>query len=50
MRRLLHFVFVLFGITFLSFALIHMAGSDAVLQQMDVTGVALSREAIDVFR
>lgn len=50
MRRLLHFVFVLFGITFLSFALIHMAGSDAVLQQMDVTGVALSREAMEAQR
>lgn len=50
MRRLLHFVFVLFGITFLSFALIHMAGSDAVLQKMDVTGVALSREAMEAQR
>lgn len=50
MKRLLHFVFVLFGITFLSFVLIHLAGSDAVLQQMDMTGVALSKEAVDAQR
>ena len=50
MRRLFHFICVLFGITFLSFALIHMAGSDAVLQQMEVSGVALSEEVIEAQR
>lgn len=49
-RRLFHFIFVLFGITFLSFALIHMAGSDAVLQQMEVSGVALSDEVMETKR
>lgn len=49
-RRLLSLIPVLFGITFLSFALMHAAGSDAVLQSMDASGITLSREVIDARR
>lgn len=46
-KRLLVLVPILFGITFLSFALIHLAGSDAVLQKVDASGVALTQQMID---
>lgn len=49
-KRLLLLVPVLFGITFLSFAMMYLAGSDAVLQQMDAMGLALSREALNAQR
>ena len=45
-RRLLLLIPILLGITFLSFALMRIAGSDAVLQQSEVSGVALSPEVI----
>lgn len=50
LKRLLLLIPILFGITFLSFALMHAAGSDAVLQQIDASGVALSQEVIDARR
>lgn len=50
MRRFLFLVPLLFGITFLSFFLIHLAGSDAVLQQMEVSGVVLSDAVIEAER
>lgn len=47
MKRFLFLIPLLLGITFLSFALIHLAGSDAVLQQMEVSGITLSDEVIE---
>lgn len=47
MKRFLILISILLGITFLSFALIHLAGSDAVLQQMEVSGIILSDEVIE---
>ncbi len=49
-KRLLLLIPILLGITFLSFAMIHLAGSDAVLQQAESSGVALSQEVIDARR
>ena len=46
-KRLLQLIPVLFGITFLSFAMMRPAGSDAVMQKMENTGVTLSQEAMD---
>lgn len=39
-QRLLALVPILFGITFLSFALMHLAGGDAVLARVDASGGA----------
>ncbi len=50
LKRLLLLIPILSGVTFLSFALMHAAGSDAVLQQIDASGVALSQEVIDARR
>lgn len=49
-RRLLLLIPILLGITFLSFAMMRIAGSDAILQMSDVSGVALSQEVIDAQR
>ena len=49
-RRFLAVIPMLFGITFLSFALMHLAGSDAVLERVDASGVLMSAEAIDAQR
>lgn len=49
-KRLLHLIPILLAITFLSFALMRIAGSDAVLQKMENTGMALSQEALDAAR
>lgn len=49
-RRLLLLIPVLFGITFLSFAVIQLAGSDAVLQKADAAGLTLSQEVIEAQR
>lgn len=49
-KRLLQLIPILFGITFLSFAMMRIAGSDAILQKVDVSGVALSQEVIDAQR
>ena len=49
-KRLLLLVPVLFGITFLSFAMMRIAGSDAILQRIDSSGIALSQEVIDAQR
>ena len=45
-RRLLQLIPILLGITFLSFAMMHLAGSDAIAQQADASGVALSPEVM----
>lgn len=49
-QRLLQLIPILLVITFLSFAMMRLAGSDAVLQKMEHTGMALSQEAIDAAR
>ena len=49
-KRLLLLIPILLGITFLSFAMMRLAGSDAVLQQAESSGVALSQEVIDARR
>lgn len=46
-RRLLMLVPVLLGITFLSFALMRLAGGDAVTYMYDNAGTAVSQEIID---
>ena len=46
-KRFLQLIPILFVITFLSFGMMRLAGSDAVLQKMENTGMVLSQEAID---
>ncbi len=46
-RRMIQLIVMLFVITFLSFAMIRLAGSDAVEQKMENTGMALSQEVVD---
>lgn len=50
LRRLLQLIPILFVITFLSFGMMRLAGSDAVLQKMEKTGMVLSRQALDAAR
>lgn len=45
-RRLLLMIPILFGITFLSFAMMRIAGSDVVLQRAEASGVTLTPEVI----
>lgn len=49
-RRLLQLVPILLIITFLSFGMMRLAGSDAVLQKMEQTGMAVSQDVIDAAR
>ena len=49
-KRLLQLIPIVIGITFLSFAMMRIAGSDAVLQKADASGVALTQEVIDAQR
>ena len=49
-RRLLQLIPILLAITFLSFALMRLAGSDAVLTRMENTGVIVSQDLIDSAR
>lgn len=46
-KRLLHLIPILVGITFLSFAMMRLAGGDAVTYMYDNAGVAVSQEVID---
>lgn len=48
--RLLQMLPILLAITFLSFALMRIAGSDAVLARMENTGVVVSQEVLDEAR
>ncbi|MBR1552812.1 MAG: ABC transporter permease [Schwartzia sp.] len=48
--RLCGLIFVLFGITFLSFAMMHLAGSDTATELYSNTGTAVSQETIDAAR
>lgn len=49
-RRALHLLLILGGVTFLSFALMHMAGSDAVVEKYDRAGIAAAQAVIDAER
>ncbi|MBQ1510361.1 MAG: ABC transporter permease [Selenomonadaceae bacterium] len=49
-RRLLQLIPILFGITFLSFMLMYMAGSDAVTEMYTNRGVEVAQEIIDARR
>ena len=49
-RRLLQLIPILFGITFLSFVLMYMAGSDAVTEMYTNRGVEVAQEIIDARR
>ena len=49
-KRLLQLIPILLAITFLSFAMMRLAGSDAVLQKMENTGMILSQDVIDAAR
>jgi peptide/nickel transport system permease protein len=46
-KRLLQLIPILFAITFLSFAMMRIAGSDAVEQKMENTGMVVSQSVID---
>ena len=50
LKRILQLIPILLTITFLSFAMRRLAGSDAVVQTMETTGVTLSQEAMDAAR
>ena len=50
LRRLLQLIPILLVITFLSFGMMRLAGSDAVLQKMENTGMVVSQEVIDSAR
>ena len=49
-KRLLWLIPILLGITFLSFAVIHLAGGDAAQQMAENSGIALSQEALEAQR
>lgn len=49
-RRLLQVIPILVGITFLSFAFMRLAGSDAVIQKYDQAGLVVAQEIIDAER
>ena len=49
-KRLLQLIPILFGITFLSFAMMRAAGSDAVTQKMENRGTVVSQEVVDQAR
>lgn len=46
LHRLLQLIPILFGITFLSFGMMRLAGSDAVIQKYDQTGLVVAQEII----
>ena len=50
LQRFLSLIPVLFGITFLSFALMRLAGSDAVTEMYSGAGLAVSQEVVDTAR
>lgn len=50
LRRLLALIPVLLGITFLSFALMRLAGSDAITEMYSGVGAAVSQETLDAAR
>lgn len=50
LQRLLQLVPILLVITFLSFGMMRLAGSDAVLQRMENTGMVVSQEVVEAAR
>ena len=50
LKRLLQLIPILFAITFLSFAMMRIAGSDVIEQKMENTGPDVSQEVIDAAR
>lgn len=46
-RRLLQLIPILIGITFLSFAMMRLAGGDAITQRYENAGIAVPQEVID---
>lgn len=46
-KRILQLLPILLGITFLSFAMMRLAGSDAVTEMYSNTGSAVSEEVLD---
>ena len=49
-KRLLQLIPILFAITFLSFGMMRLAGSDVVEQKMENTSGTVSQEMIDAAR
>ena len=49
-RRLLQLIPILFAITFLSYGMMRIAGSDVVEQKMENTGSSVSQEVVDAAR
>lgn len=49
-KRLVQLIPILLIITFLSFAMMRLAGSDAVAQKMENTGMAVSQDVLDAAR
>lgn len=50
LRRLFQLIPILLIITFLSFGMMRLAGSDAVLEKLENTGMAVSQEMMDAAR
>lgn len=50
LRRVLQLIPILFVITFLSYGLMHLAGSDAVMQKMEATRMVASPEVLAAMR
>jgi peptide/nickel transport system permease protein len=50
LKRLLQLIPILFAITFLSFAMMRIAGSDVVTQKMENTGTVVSQDVVDAAR
>ncbi len=50
LRRVLQLIPILFVITFLSYGLMHLAGSDAVMQKMEATGMVASPDVLAAMR
>lgn len=50
LRRLAQLVPILLAVTLLSFAMIRLAGSDAVQQRMEANGTVMSQQALDAAR
>lgn len=49
-KRFLHLIPILLGITFLSFSMMHIAGSDVIEQKYDNAGITVAKEIIDAER
>ena len=49
-KRLLQLIPILFAITFLSFGMMRIAGSDVVTQKMENTGTVVSEEIMEAAR